>query len=94
VLYPYAVLGGDWLKTADRVEGLPIAGVDNYELLGNASSWSLGAGVGFNVRYYFRSDHYNTARSYVDFATQYRFNVGGGQADRAKGLFLTFTLSY
>ncbi|MBN4667981.1 tetratricopeptide repeat protein [Pandoraea nosoerga] len=94
VLYPYAVLGGDWIKTADRVEGLPISGVDDYELLGNASSWSLGAGLGFNVRYYFRSDHYNTARSYVDFATQYRFNIGGGQADRAKGLFLTFTLSY
>ncbi len=94
VLYPYVVLGGDWLKNADRVEGLPINGVDDYELLGNSSSWSLGAGVGFNVRYYFRSDHYNTARSYVDFATQYRFNIGGGQADRAKGLFMTFTLSY
>ncbi|WP_244914588.1 NfrA family protein [Pandoraea apista] len=101
VLYPYVVLAGDWLKNADSVEGLaindqgtPPQAVNSYDLLGNSSSWSLGAGVGFNVRYYFRSDHYNTARSYVDFATQYRFNIGGGQADRAKGLFLTFTLSY
>ncbi|WP_353192773.1 hypothetical protein [Pandoraea pnomenusa] len=94
VLYPYAVFGGDWIRNADSVEGLPINGVNSYDLLGNASSWSMGAGVGFNIRYFFRSDHYNAARSYVDFATQYRFNVGGGQADRAKGLFMTFTLSY
>jgi len=101
VLFPHLVIGGDWLRNADSVDGLPIndqgtpaQAVSSYDLLGDGSSWSLGAGVGVSARYYFRSNHYNTARSYVDFTTQYRFNIGGGQADRAKGLFMTFTLSY
>lgn len=94
VLFPYAVIGGDWLSNRNRVSGLNIAGTDSYNLLGNGSSWSMGAGPGVNVRYWFREDHYNAPRSYLDLTTQYRFNIGGGAADRARGLFINLTLSY
>ncbi|CAB3673017.1 NfrA family protein [Achromobacter pestifer] len=94
VFYPYAVIGADWLSNRNRVSGLDINGTDSYNLLGNGSSWSMGAGPGFNVRYWFREDHYNAPRSYLDWTTQYRFNIGGGAADRARGLFINLTLSY
>ncbi|WMD23551.1 hypothetical protein RAS12_14620 [Achromobacter seleniivolatilans] len=94
VLFPYAVIGGDWLSNRNRVSGMTIAGSDSYNLLGNGSSWSMGAGPGVNVRYWFREDHYNAPRSYMDLTTQYRFNIGGGAADRARGLFINLTLSY
>lgn len=94
VFYPYGVIGADWLSNRNRVSGLNIAGSDSYQLLGNGSSWSLGAGPGFNIRYWFREDHYNAPRSYLDLTTQYRFNLGGGAADRARGLFVNLTLSY
>ncbi|MGV2908008.1 NfrA family protein [Achromobacter sp. AGC25] len=94
VFFPYAVIGADWLSNRNRVSGLDINGTDSYNLVGNGSSWSLGAGPGFNVRYWFREDHYNAPRSYLDWTTQYRFNIGGGAADRARGLFINLTLSY
>ncbi len=93
VLFPYAVLGGDIIDENDRVD---VPGVNNgsIPLQGSGKSWSMGAGLGINFRYWFREDHYDASRSYLDWSTQYRFNVGGGQADRAKGLFMTMTLSY
>ncbi|NMK46731.1 hypothetical protein [Achromobacter sp. Bel] len=94
VFFPYGVVGADWLWNKNSVSGLEIKGVDSYRLLGGGSSWSLGAGPGFNVRYWFREDHYNAPRSYLDLTTQYRFNIGGGAADRARGLFINLTLSY
>lgn len=93
VLFPYAVVAGDFLKENDRVEA-PALGDGSIALLGNGSDWSMGAGAGVNVRYWFREDHYDAPRSYIDWATQYRFNVGGGSKDRSKGLFMTVTLSY
>jgi hypothetical protein len=51
-------------------------------------------GPGFNVRYWFREDHYNAPRSYLDFGVQYRTSLGGGESDRAKGWFMNMTLSY
>lgn len=94
VFFPYAVVGVDWLWNKNRLSGLDIDGTDSYNQLGDGSSWSMGAGPGFNIRYWFREDHYNAPRSYLDLTTQYRFNIGGGQADRAKGLFINLTLSY
>lgn len=94
VFFPYGVIGADWVKNRNRVSGLDINGSDSYNLLGNGSSWSLGAGPGFNIRYWFREDHYNAPRSYLDLTTQYRFNIGGGAAERARGLFVNLTLSY
>ncbi|MGU7770240.1 NfrA family protein [Burkholderia sp. MR1-5-21] len=93
VLFPYVVVGGDIIDENDRVD-VPGVGNGAIALQGNGKSWSMGAGVGVNVRYWFREDHYDAPRSYLDWSTQYRFNVGGGQADRAKGLFMTVTLSY
>jgi Flp pilus assembly protein TadD len=93
VIFPYGVVGGDFLHENDRVQA-PTLGNGSIALLGNGSDWSMGAGVGLNLRYWFREDHYDAPRSYVDWATQYRFNVGGGSKDRSKGLFMTVTLSY
>lgn len=94
VFFPYAVVGADWLWNKNRANAN--FGDQSYSVdqLGNGSSWSLGAGPGFNVRYWFREDHYNAPRSYLDLTTQYRFNIGGGAADRARGLFINLTLSY
>lgn len=94
VFFPYAVIGADWLWNKNRVTGFDIDGSDSYRLLGDNASWSMGAGPGFNLRYWFREDHYTAPMSYLDLTTQYRFNIGGGQADRAKGLFINLTLSY
>lgn len=94
VFFPYAVIGADWLWNKNRVTGFDIDGSDSYRLLGDDASWSMGAGPGFNLRYWFREGHYTAPMSYLDLTTQYRFNIGGGQADRAKGLFINLTLSY
>ncbi|MGE8616329.1 MAG: NfrA family protein [Achromobacter spanius] len=94
VLFPYAVVGADWLWNKNRATFTPQGESYSIDQLGNGSSWSLGAGPGFNVRYWFREDHYNAPRSYLDLTTQYRFNIGGGSADRARGLFINLTLSY
>ncbi|CAN0624606.1 putative bacteriophage N4 adsorption protein A [Burkholderia multivorans] len=93
VAFPYGVFGGDIIHENDRVDVAGLGG-SAVALQGSGRTWSMGAGVGVNFRYWFREDHYDAPRSYLDWATQYRFNVGGGQADRAKGLFMTVTLSY
>ncbi len=94
VLFPYAVVGADWLWNKNRASFSSQGESFSVDQLGNGSSWSLGAGPGVNVRYWFREDHYNAPRSYLDLTTQYRFNIGGGSADRARGLFINLTLSY
>ncbi|MGE8705272.1 MAG: NfrA family protein, partial [Achromobacter sp.] len=94
VFFPYAVIGADWLWNKNRVTDLDVAGAESFRLAGDSTSWSMGAGPGFNLRYWFREGHYTAPMSYLDLTTQYRFNIGGGQADRAKGLFINLTLSY
>ncbi|WP_332610524.1 NfrA family protein [Achromobacter sp. ESBL13] len=94
VFFPYAVVGADWLWNKNRASFNLQGESFSVDQQGNGSSWSLGAGPGFNVRYWFREDHYNAPRSYLDLTTQYRFNIGGGAADRARGLFINLTLSY
>ncbi|GLU34500.1 hypothetical protein WKR88_20615 [Trinickia caryophylli] len=93
VIFPYVVVGGDIVDENDRVD-VPGAGDGSIALQGNGKTWSMGAGLGLNFRYWFREGHYDGPRSRVDWSTQYRFNVGGGQADRSKGLFMTVTFSY
>ena len=93
VLFPYLVIGGDWLSINNQVTGLTPAS-QGIEMQGNGSTWSMGVGPGLNIRYWFREDRYNGPQSYLNTTIQYRFNVGGGQADRAKGLFINMTLSY
>ena len=53
---------------------------------------AAGFGPGLTTRYWFNEDPYNAPRSYVDLSIQYRYRLAG--ARRAKGLFLTSTLSY
>ncbi|WP_156393190.1 NfrA family protein [Burkholderia sp. Leaf177] len=53
---------------------------------------SMGAGVGLNLRYWFREDTYHAPRSFVDFSLQYRLKIVGD--DRAKGVFFNASFSY
>jgi len=53
---------------------------------------SMGAGVGVNLRYWFREDAYHAPRSFVDFSLQYRLKIVGD--DRAKGVFFNASFSY
>ncbi|WP_369976925.1 NfrA family protein [Xanthomonas bundabergensis] len=96
VLTPYLVVGADWLDQRSRVSGIeyPLIGEQSFALSDTERSWSLGAGPGVGVRYWFREDHYHAARSYLDLTVQYRYALGGGDTQRAKGLFATATLSY
>ena len=94
VFFPYGVVGADWLWNKNSVTGLEIKGIDSYRLLGGGSSWSLGAGPGFNIRYWFREDHYNAPRSSLSWSMQYRYPIGGGATERAKGLFMNLIFSY
>ncbi|MES2944878.1 MAG: hypothetical protein V4772_18580 [Pseudomonadota bacterium] len=57
-----------------------------------AEKSAAGIGPGLTARYWFNEDFYNAPRSYVDFSVQYRARLAG--ARRAKGLFVTTTLSY
>ncbi len=66
----------------------------NFSLTRDQGTWSMGAGPGIALRYYFREDHYHAPRSYLDWTAQYRFAVGGGANDRAEGLFMNLILSY
>lgn len=107
VVFPHIVGAADWVwqkdqatdlkitsdtgEFSDIVNGLPDK---NYSLTSDARSWSMGVGPGVNVRYWFREDHYNTPRSYLNWSMQYRFPIGGGATERAKGLFMNLTLSY
>lgn len=58
----------------------------------NTNRTALGFGPGVNLRYWFREDGYHAPRSYLDLSLQYRFKLSGD--DRARGFFLTTTLSY
>ncbi len=53
---------------------------------------SVGAGIGTSLRYWFNEDKYTAPRSYLDMSLQYRGRVSGDE--RAKGIFVRFTLSY
>jgi adsorption protein A len=53
---------------------------------------SMGAGVGLNLRYWFREDTYHAPRSFVDLSLQYRLKIVGD--DRAKGVFFNASFSY
>ncbi len=96
VVTPYVVVGADWLDQRSRVRDLRMAPFppQSFALNDSQHSWSLGAGPGAGLRYWFREDHYNTPRSYLDLTVQYRFAIGGGDTQRAKGLFATAILYY
>ncbi|WP_440568797.1 NfrA family protein [Stenotrophomonas sp. STK17_22] len=96
VVTPYVVVGADWLDQRSRVRDIryPPFPAQSFALNDTQRSWSLGAGPGVGVRYWFREDHYNTPRSYLDLTVQYRIAIGGGDTQRAKGLFATAILYY
>ncbi|MPM46511.1 hypothetical protein SDC9_93214 [bioreactor metagenome] len=90
--FPHVVLAADMLHQNYRAR---VPALDqNVRAQGNGSTWSSGAGAGLSLRYSFREDHYNAPRSYIDWTVQYRGSIGGGQADRAKGLFMNMSLWY
>ncbi|NER61118.1 hypothetical protein G3435_16335, partial [Pseudomonas sp. MAFF212428] len=90
VVFPHVVGAADWSWQKDRAV-LPGGDVS---LTRDPHTWSLGAGPGVALRYWLREDHYNTPRSYLDASVQYRFPIGGGNTEQAKGLFMNLTLSY
>lgn len=92
VIFPHIVAAADFQRQNYRARVPGFAG--DMAVLGNGSTWSSGVGAGVSLRYAFREDHYNAARSYVDWTVQYRKNVGGGQADRAKGWFMSLSIWY
>ncbi|WP_459040959.1 NfrA family protein [Stenotrophomonas sp. PSU-St19] len=96
VVTPYVVVGADWLDQRSRVRDIRYSPfpAQSFALNDTQSSWSLGAGPGVGVRYWFREDHYNAPRSYLDLTVQYRIAIGGGDTQRAKGLFATAILYY
>lgn len=96
MITPSLVVGADWLDQRSRVRGIeyPVIGRQSFLLSDTNRDWSLGAGTGVGLRYIFREDHYNAARSYLDISVQYRMALGGGDAQRAKGLFATASLYY
>lgn len=105
VLFPHVVGAADWIWQKDQATGLHGATGSNeimaaqlegqsFSLTRDQGSWSMAAGPGIALRYYFREDHYHTPRSYLDWTAQYRFAIGGGASDRAEGLFMNLTLSY
>ncbi|WP_194790451.1 NfrA family protein [Pseudomonas sp. UFMG81] len=101
VLFPHLVGAADWIWQKDEVTHLKgksglLEDIDGgkYSLNRDQGTWSMGAGPGVALRYYFREDHYHTPRSYLDWTVQYRFAIGGGANDRAEGLFMNLTLSY
>jgi tetratricopeptide (TPR) repeat protein len=54
--------------------------------------WAVGAGVGVNLRHWFREDRYHAPRSYFDLSVQYRLKVAGDE--RAKGWFIRSVFNY
>lgn len=91
VIYPHFVVAAD--KRWDKIKAQQDK-IGTVKMQGTGSSWALGAGAGITLRYWWREDHYNAPRSYLDWTIQYRASLGGGAGDRAKGLFMNLTLSY
>ncbi|MCA1325869.1 bacteriophage N4 adsorption protein A [Herbaspirillum sp. alder98] len=58
----------------------------------NSNRSATGFGPGINLRYWFRADTYHAPRASLDLSLQYRFKIQGDE--RAKGFFVTTTLSY
>ncbi|MDB5932490.1 MAG: hypothetical protein JWR60_4197, partial [Polaromonas sp.] len=69
-----------------------VLGADRNTGYAPGSEKAVGAGVGASLRYWFNEDTYNAPRSYWDTSLQYRGRISGDE--RAKGVFLRFTLSY
>ncbi|MFM0741155.1 tetratricopeptide repeat protein [Paraburkholderia xenovorans] len=63
----------------------------DYNAQINHSS-AFGAGVGVNLRYWFREDTYHAPRSFVDLSLQYRLKIAGD--DRARGVFFNANFNY
>lgn len=93
VFFPHVSVAADWYSNRNRVTGSPVAGNASFDLTGSGSDWSVGAGVGVNVRYWLQGDHYRAQSSYIDGTLQYRARLGG-VTDRARGVFLSLTYSY
>ncbi|MGP1628592.1 MAG: NfrA family protein [Giesbergeria sp.] len=93
VLFPHVSLAADWYSNRDRATGTPVPGNSSVALVGSGHDWSVGAGVGLNVRYWLQGDRYRAQSSYVDASLQYRTRLGGVQ-DRAKGVFMSLSYSY
>lgn len=93
VFFPHVSLAADWYSNRARAAGTPVGGQGSFELADSGRDWSLGAGVGVNVRYWFAGDRYRAQSSYVDGSLQYRTRLGG-VTDRARGLFLSVTFAY
>ena len=69
-----------------------VLGADRNDGYGQGREKAVGAGVGASLRYWFNEDKYTAPRSYWDMSLQYRGRISGDE--RAKGVFLRFTLSY
>lgn len=54
--------------------------------------WAVGAGVGVNLRHWFREDRYHAPQSSFDLSLQYRLKVAGDE--RAKGWFIRSVFNY
>ncbi len=93
---PFAVVGADWYRQRDRVEGVgyPDGSRQSFRLANEDGDLALGAGVGVGVRRVFREDLLHGPRSSLDASMQYRFALNGDQAERNRGLFVNLTLSY
>lgn len=76
VLFPHLVLGADY-------SSLPPSGADKS---------AVGAGLGLNLRYWFREDRHHAPRSFAEFSLQYRARVA--EDERGKGVFLRVSLGY
>lgn len=102
VVFPHIVGAADVIWQKDQATDLHGASGElasvlenkRYSLTRDQGSWSMAAGPGIGLRYWFREDHYHTPRSYLDWTAQYRFAIGGGATERAEGLFMNLTLSY
>lgn len=69
-----------------------VFGADRNDGYGKGREKAVSAGAGATLRYWFNEDKYTAPRSYWDMSLQYRGRISGD--DRAKGVFLRFTLSY
>ena len=69
-----------------------VLGADYNSNVATGSKSAVGAGLGVTLRHWLNEDRYNAPRSYADLSLQYRARISGD--DRAKGVFLRFTLAY